>query len=120
MADGISKVIHAYRHMEVSHPDTRKFAGTLERAAPHMPTFIGHPGMPGNTNDVERTIRGYAVRPRNIQRILPDWEAARTLEMLQSVHATCRIRGMFSGDVVAGNRGCWTFGSGKPPPVSRL
>ena len=73
--------------------------------------------MPGNTNNVERTIRGYTVRPRNIQRILPDWEAARTLEMLQSVHATYRIRGTFSGDVVAGNRGCWAFGSGKPPPV---
>ncbi len=117
MADDLSKVVQAYRHLEVSHPETRKFAGTLERAAPHMSTFIGHPGMPGNTNNVERTIRGYTVRPRNIQRILPDWEAARTLEMLQSVHATCRIRGTFSGDVVAGNRGCWAFGSGKPPPV---
>ena len=117
MADDLSKVVQAYRHLEVSHPETRKFAGTLERAAPYMPVFIGHPGMPGNTNNVERTIRGYTVRPRNIQRILPDWEAARTLEMLQSVHATCRIRGTFSGDIVAGNRGCWAFGSGKPPPV---
>ena len=117
MADDLSKVIQAYRHLEVSHPETRKLAGTLERAAPYMPVFIGHPGMPGNTNNVERTIRGYTVRPRNIQRILPDWEAARTLEMLQSVHATCRIRGIFSGDVVAGRRGCWAFGSGKPPPV---
>ena len=120
MADGISKVVQAYRYLEVSHPDTRKFADTLENAAPYMPVFIGHPGMPGNTNNIERTIRGYVVRPRNIQRILPDWEAARTLEMLQTVHATCRIRGLFSGDVVAGNRGCWAFGSGKPPPVSGI
>ena len=73
--------------------------------------------MPGNTNDIERIIQGYAVQPCNIQRILPDWEADRTLKMLQIVHATCRIRRTFSSDVVAGNRGCWAFGSGKPPPA---
>ena len=73
MADDLSWIIQAYRHMEVGHPDTRKFAGTLERAAPNIPTFIGHPGMSGNTNDVGRTIRGYVVRPRNIRRVLPDW-----------------------------------------------
>lgn len=52
MADGLSRIIHAYRHMEISQPDTHKFAAILERVAPYMPTFIGHPGMPGNTNDI--------------------------------------------------------------------
>ena len=72
MADDLSKVIQAYRHMEVSHPDTRKVRRHLERAVPHISVFIGRPGMPGNTNDIERIIQGYAVQPCNIQRILPD------------------------------------------------
>lgn len=60
------------------------------------------------------------VRPRNIQRILLDWEAAHTLEMLQTVHATCRIWETSSEDAISRIRGCWAFGSDKPPPVSEL
>lgn len=52
MADGLSRIIHAYRHMEISHPDTHRFTATLERVAPYMSTFIDHSGMPGNTNDI--------------------------------------------------------------------
>ena len=54
----------------------------------------------------------WALRPRNIQRILPDWQGARTLEMLQTIHATCANRGIFSGDMVAGRRGRWNLDLG--------
>ena len=106
--------------------DSRKFADTLENAAPHMSTFIENPGTPGNTNDVEGIIRRYNVKPRNIRRILPDWSGARTPEILQSIYATCGIRGIISGDVIAGKCGCWELEPakphgkppGKPPPTS--
>lgn len=103
MADGLSGIIHVHRHMDVGHPDTRRFAATLERTAPHMSTFIGRPGIPGSANDIERAIRKYVVRPRNIRRILPDWAAARTLKVLQMVHAACRIRGNVLGRCRRGN-----------------
>ena len=114
-----------YRYGDVSSEESRKFADALENAAPYMGTFIGHPGMAGNTNAVEGIIRRYNVKPRNIQRILPDWSGARTLEMLQTIHATCDIRGTISGDVVAGRCGCWELESarscgkpsGKPPDI---
>ena len=77
--------------------------------------------MAGNTNTIEDIIRRYNVKPRNIQRILPDWSGARTLEMLQTIHATCDIRGTISGDVIAGQHGCWSIGPaqshGKPPGI---
>ncbi len=117
MADDLSKVVQAYRHMEVSHPDTRK---VRRHPGEGRPAYVHVHRPPRDARQHQQCgedhprVRGPA---RNIQRILPDWEAARTLEMLQSVHATCRIRGTFSGDVVAGNRCCWAFGSGKPPPV---
>lgn len=117
----LSKLVHTYRYGDVSSEDSQKFADTLENAAPYMGTFIGHPGMAGNTNAVEGIIRRYIVKPRNIQRILPDWSGARTMEMLQTIHATCDIRGIFSGDVVAGQCGCWSLGPtqshGKPPGI---
>lgn len=119
MARGLATVAQAYRQGEVADPESRKFADTLDNAAPYMGTFIAHPGMPGTTNDVDRAIRGYVVRPRSIQRILPDWAGARTLEMLQTIHATCAIRGTFPGDVVSGRRGCWDLepaGLGGRPP----
>ena len=112
-----TQLAEAYRHGQVTDEKNRTFAHTLENALPYMFEFIDHPGMPGNTNSVERTIRGYVVRPRNIHRILPDWRAARTLETLQTLHATCALRGTFSGDVVKERCGYWTLGSNKPPPM---
>ena len=41
--------------------------------------------MTNNSSGAERTIRQYHVRPRTIQRILPDWKAARTAAILRSV-----------------------------------
>ena len=77
--------------------------------------------MTCNTNAVEGIIRRYNVKPRNIQRILPDWSGVRTLEILQTIHATCDIRGTISGDVVAGRCGCWELerdqSHGKPPGI---
>ena len=98
--------------------ESRKFVDTLENAMSYHLTFIGRPGMEGSANTCERTIRGYVVRPRNIQRILPNWSAAHNLAVFQTIHATCAKRGMFSGDAVAAAGGSWNmFGSGIPPPI---
>ncbi len=113
----LQKVAHAYRNGAVSDDDSRKFADTLENAIPHLLTFIGHPGMEGSTNACERTIRGYVVRPRNIQRILPNWRAADNLATLQTIHATCAKRGIFSGDAVTACDSWNMFEAGTPPPI---
>ena len=114
MVQDLQKIVLAYRYGDVTDAESRKFATSLENAPPYLGTFISHPGMSGNTNGVELTIRGRrVVRQRNIQRILPDWQSgARTLEMLQTIHATCANRGIFSGDMVAGRRGSWNLDLG--------
>ena len=112
----IDKIIHAYRYGEVSDPETRKFADTLENAAPFLVTFLEHPGMPGSTNGIERTIRKRVVKSRGIQKILPDWQAARTHEVLSTIYATCAKRGVFPGSIVSGLRGCWMLTRGEPLP----
>ncbi len=113
----LGKVAHAYRNGAVSDDASREFAGTLENAMPYLLTFIGHPGMEGSTNACERTIRGYVVRPRNIQRILPNRRAAENLATLQTIHATCAKRGMFSGDAVTACDSWNMFEAGTPPPI---
>ncbi len=113
----LGKVAHAYRNGAVSDDASREFAGTLENAMPYLLTFIGHPGMEGSTNACERTIRGYVVRPRNIQRILPNRRAADNLATLQTIHATCAKRGIFSGDAVTACDSWNMFEAGTPPPI---
>ena len=123
----MKKVADAYRHGEIGDPENRRYAGSLDNAATYTGTFIAHPGMPGNTNEVERIIRGRVVKPRNIQRILPDWAGARTLEMLQTPSTSPAPPAAYSpGMWLQGRRGCWDLepGSpkgrmpGKPPPAS--
>ena len=80
---GMKKVADACRRGEIGDPENQRYAGSLDNAAPYTSTFIAYHGMSGNTNEVERIIRGRVVKPRNIQRILPDWAGAHTLEMLR-------------------------------------
>ena len=120
MAGDIRRIIHAYRHGEVTDCETRRFADTLENALPYMPTFISHPGMPGHTNHAELLIRRYVVSPRNMHRALPDWKAAETLSALQTIHANAHIRGVFPGDIVAANRGRWQLPEKNPRPAGPL
>ena len=113
-----ANVVYAYRTGDVSDEESHRFAGTLENAAPYLFTFIGHPGMEGTTNRREGEIRGRIVRPRNIQRILPNWRAARSLAVLQTIHATCAKQKIFSGGAIAADNGSFNlFGSGIPLPI---
>ena len=71
MATGMKKVANAYRRWVISDPENRRYAGSLDNAAHCTGTFAAHPGMPGNTSEVKRIIRGRVDKPRSIQRILP-------------------------------------------------
>ena len=108
----VSRLVHAYRHGEVSDGETRRYAATLENALPYMFEFLRHPGMPGNTNECELLIKRRVVLPRKVQVGLPDWTAAENQANLQTIHANAAIWGVFSGQVVSAGRGSW-----KPPPT---
>ncbi len=113
----VGMLAHAYAAGDVAVPESRKMAGSMERAEPYLFTNLEHPGMANNSNDVERTIRQHHVRPRNTQRILPDWNAARNAGILRSIYATCELNGWAPGDMFGA--GCMDdpFASGIPPPI---
>ena len=113
----LEKLAHAYATGAVTIPESRKMAGSIERAEPYLLTNFRHPGMANNSNDVERTIRQHHVRPRNTQRILPDWNAARNAGILRGIYATCELNGWAPGDMFGA--GCMDdpFSSGIPPPI---
>ena len=116
LTDQINKLIYAYRYGEVSDPESRKFATSLENALPYMFTFLQHPGMKGHTNDIETLIKSRIVRPRRMQVSLPDWAAAKNKANLQTIHANAAIWGVSSGQIVSGCRGDWT----RPQPKTNM
>ena len=101
----------------MSYEKSRKMAGGLLRALPHVFTSFYHPGMNNNSNGMARTMRQCHVRPRTMQRILCGWKAARTAAILRSVYATCGINGWVSGDVLSGRSDADPFSAGMPPPT---
>ena len=117
LEERVKVVAHGYAAGPVSDEESRKAAGSLLRALPYMFTSFYHPGMTNNSNGVERTVRQYHVRPRTIQRILPDWKAARTAAILRSVYATCGINGWVPGEVLSGRSDADPFSAGIPPPI---
>ena len=114
----VEKIAHAYATGAVTIPDSRRMSGSLERAEPYLFTNLEHPGMENNSNNVERTIRQHHVRPRNTQRILPDWNAARNAGILRSIYATCELNDWAPGDIFGARRmDDDPFSSGIPPPI---
>ena len=113
----VEVVAHRYAAGPVSDEKSREAAGSLLRAMPYMFTSFYHPGMNNDSNDTERTIRQYHVRARTIQRILPDWKAARTAATLRSVYTTCGINGWVPGEVLSGRVDADPFSAGIPPSI---
>ena len=72
-----------------------KFRGTLEAAAPHLFTFLRHPGMPPHNNAAEREIRDTAVLHRNVRHQLSTPEGRKVFSVLISVARTCHKHDMF-------------------------
>ena len=117
LSERVGMLAHAYATGDVTVPESRKMSGSIERAEPYLFTNLRHPGMENNSNGVERTIRQHHVRPRNTQRILPDWNAARNAGTLRGIYATCEMNGWAPGDILGA--GCMDdpFSSGIPPPI---
>lgn len=114
----LAAIAEAYRTGDVALEDSRKMAGSICNAAPHMCTCLFHPGMPGHSNDVEGTIRQYIVRPRNIHHALPNRRAAETLGILQTLHANAALLGITSGEIISCRGGPRDlYRTGVPPPV---
>ena len=114
----LAAIAEAYRTGEVTLEESRKMATSVCNAAPHLCTCLYHPGMPGHSNDVERTIRQYLVRPRNIQHALPNRRAAETLGALQTIHANAALLGITSGEMASCRNGPRDlYRTGVPPPI---
>ena len=72
---------------------SHKFGTTLANAAPHLFTFLRHPGMPPSNNDTERDIRDGVVLQRKIRHKFVNAEGRRVFSILQSFNMTCRKLG---------------------------
>ena len=71
------------------------FRETLENAAPHLFTFLRHPGMPPHNNAAELEIRDTVVLHRNVRHQLSEPEGRQVFSVLVSVARTCQKVGMF-------------------------
>ena len=71
------------------------FRATLENAAPHLFTFLRHPGMPPHNNAAELEIRDTVVLHRNVRHQLSEPEGREVFSVLVSVARTCQKMGMF-------------------------
>lgn len=71
------------------------FRETLENAAPHLFTFLRHPGMPPHNNAAELEIRDTVVLHRNVRHQLSEPEGRQVFSVLVSVARTCQKLGVF-------------------------
>ena len=114
----LEAIAEAYETVDVIIVKSRKMAGSLCNALPYTCTSTHHPGMPPNTNGVERTIRQHHVRARNTYRSLPNEQAAETLSILQTIHANAQLLGITSGEMISCRNGPRDlYNTGKPPPI---
>ena len=114
----LAAIAETYRTGGVTLEESRKMAGSICNAAPYLCTCLCHPGMPGNSNGVEGTIRQFVVRPRNVQRALPNRRAAETLGILQTLHANAALLGITSGEIISCRGGPRDlYHTGMPPPI---
>lgn len=114
----LAAIAGVYRTGDVVLKESRKMATSVCNAAPHLCMCLDHPGMPGHSNDVERTGRQYLVRPRNVQRALPNRRAAETLGALQTIHANAALLSITSGERVSCRNGPRDlYHTGVPPLI---
>ena len=73
---------------------SHKFGTTLANAAPHLFTFLRHPGMPPSNNGTERDIRDGVVLQRKIRHKFVNAAGRRVFSILQSFNMTCRKLGL--------------------------
>ena len=85
----------AVLQIAASYGEGHPFRGTLEGAAPHLFTFLRHPGMPPHNNGAELEIRDAVVLHRNVRHQLSEPEGREVFSVLVSVARTCHKRGMF-------------------------
>ena len=66
-------------------------------AIPDMFTFLAFPGMPPHNNGTEILIRDHIIGQRNVRRKTMTREGRKTLSMLLTFTATCKIQDISSG-----------------------
>lgn len=104
----VDAIVHRLRTRDVSDGGSRRLVDSMLRAKPYMLTPFRRPGMPNNSDGVERTIRHH-VRPRSTRRILPDWAAAKNAGALRSIYVTGDMHGWIPGDILGGRRDASPF-----------
>ena len=85
----------AVLEIALSYGRSHKFYTTLENAAPHLFTFLRHPGMPPHNNAAELEIRDTVVLHRNVRHQLSEPEGREVFSVLISVARTCYKQGIF-------------------------